>query len=30
MRLLVAEKDPALASFLHESFDQEHYAVDVI
>jgi DNA-binding response OmpR family regulator len=30
MRLLVAEKDPALASFLHKSFDQEHYAVDVI
>jgi DNA-binding response OmpR family regulator len=29
MRLLVAESDPALASFLHKSFDQEHYAVDL-
>jgi len=29
MRLLVAESDPSLASFLHESFDQEHYAVDL-
>jgi two-component system, OmpR family, copper resistance phosphate regulon response regulator CusR len=29
MRLLVAESDPALASFLHESFNEEHYAVDL-
>jgi DNA-binding response OmpR family regulator len=29
MRLLVAESDPALASFLHKSFDQENYAVDL-
>src|SRR5271156_6633881 len=29
MRLLVAENDPALATFLHESFGHEHYAVDL-
>jgi two-component system, OmpR family, copper resistance phosphate regulon response regulator CusR len=29
MRLLVAENDPALATFLHESFDHEHYSVDL-
>jgi DNA-binding response OmpR family regulator len=29
MRLLVAEDDPALATFLHESFGHEHYAVDL-
>jgi DNA-binding response OmpR family regulator len=29
MRLLVAENDPALATFLQESFDYEHYAVDL-
>ena len=29
MRLLVAENDPALATFLHSSFDAEHYAVDL-
>ena len=29
MRLLVAENDPALATFLQESFDHEHYAVDL-
>jgi two-component system copper resistance phosphate regulon response regulator CusR len=29
MRLLVAENDPALATFLHNSFDAEHYAVDL-
>jgi DNA-binding response OmpR family regulator len=28
MRLLVAENDPALATFLQESFDDEHHAVD--
>jgi hypothetical protein len=27
MRLLVAENDPALATFLHNSFDAQHYAV---
>jgi LSD1 subclass zinc finger protein len=29
MRLLVAENDPALATFPHNSFDAEHYAVDL-
>jgi chemotaxis protein MotB len=29
MRMLVAENDPALATFLHESFSDEHYAVDL-
>lgn len=29
MRLLVAENDPARATFLHESFGHEHYAVDL-
>jgi DNA-binding response OmpR family regulator len=29
MRLLVAENDPALATFLQEGFDHEHYAVDL-
>jgi DNA-binding response OmpR family regulator len=29
MRLLVAENDPSLATFLHESFAHEHYAVDL-
>jgi DNA-binding response OmpR family regulator len=29
MRLLVAENDPALATFLQESFDREHYDVDL-
>jgi DNA-binding response OmpR family regulator len=29
MRLLVAENDAALATFLQESFDHEHYAVDL-
>jgi chemotaxis protein MotB len=29
MRLLVAENDPALAIFLQESFDHEHYSVDL-
>jgi DNA-binding response OmpR family regulator/flagellar motor protein MotB len=29
MRLLVAENDPAFATFLHESFGHEHYAVDL-
>jgi DNA-binding response OmpR family regulator/outer membrane protein OmpA-like peptidoglycan-associated protein len=29
MRLLVAENDPALATFLQESFDHEHYTVDL-
>jgi DNA-binding response OmpR family regulator len=29
MRLLVTEYDPALATFLQESFDHEHYAVDL-
>ena len=29
MRLLVAEQDPALATFLHSSFDAEHYTVDL-
>jgi two-component system, OmpR family, copper resistance phosphate regulon response regulator CusR len=28
MRLLVAENDPALATFLQESVDHEHYSVD--
>jgi len=29
MRMLIAENDPALATFLHESFTDEHYAVDL-
>jgi DNA-binding response OmpR family regulator len=29
MRLLVDENDPALATFLHSSFDAEHYTVDL-
>jgi DNA-binding response OmpR family regulator len=29
MRLLVAENDPALAIFLHGSFEHEHYTVDL-
>src|SRR5271169_5869258 len=29
MHLLVAENDPALATFLQSSFDQEHYTVDL-
>ncbi len=29
MRMLVAENDPALATFLHGSFNDEHYAVDL-
>ncbi len=29
MRLLVAKNDPALAAFLHNSFDAEHCAVDL-
>lgn len=29
MRLLVAENDPALATFLQESFDHEHYSADL-
>jgi len=29
MRLLAIEDDPALATFLHNSFDPEHYAVDL-
>ena len=29
MRLLVAENDPALATFLQESLDHEHYSVDL-
>jgi two-component system, OmpR family, copper resistance phosphate regulon response regulator CusR len=29
MRLLLAESDPALATFLQRSFDSEHYAVEV-
>ncbi len=29
MRMLVAENDPALATFLHESFSDEHYTVDL-
>jgi hypothetical protein len=28
MRLLVVENNPALATFLHNSFDAEHYAVE--
>src|SRR5277367_5111944 len=29
MRLLVAENDPALATFLHDGLEYEHYAVDL-
>jgi two-component system OmpR family response regulator len=29
MRMLVAENDPALATFLQERFSDEHYAVDL-
>jgi len=29
MRLLVAENDPSLASFLNNGFGAEHYAVDL-
>lgn len=29
MRLLVAESDPALGTFLQRGFDAEHYAVDL-
>lgn len=29
MRLLVAENDPALGTFLQRGFDAEHYAVDL-
>ena len=29
MRLLVVENDPALATFLQESLDHEHYSVDL-
>jgi DNA-binding response OmpR family regulator len=29
MRLLVAEHDSSLATFLHESFGHEHHAVDL-
>jgi DNA-binding response OmpR family regulator len=29
MHLLVAENDPALATFLQNSFDREHYTVDL-
>src|ERR1700730_18629281 len=29
MRMRVAENGPALATFLHESFSDEHYAVDL-
>jgi DNA-binding response OmpR family regulator len=29
MRLLVAENDPALGTFLQRGFDDEHYAVDL-
>lgn len=29
MRLLVAEKDPALATFLHDGLENEHYSVDL-
>jgi two-component system, OmpR family, copper resistance phosphate regulon response regulator CusR len=29
MRLLVAENDPVLATFLQEGFDHEHYSVDL-
>ena len=29
MRLLLAEKDPALATFLRDGLEYEHYAVDL-
>src|SRR5437870_3036221 len=29
MRVLIAEDDPALASFVREGLEAEHYAVDV-
>ena len=29
MRLLVAENDPALATFLHDGLEYEHYSVDL-
>jgi DNA-binding response OmpR family regulator len=29
MRLLVAENDPALATFLHDGLEHEHYSVDL-
>ena len=29
MRLLVAENDPAFATFLHDSFNAEHYTLDL-
>jgi hypothetical protein len=29
MRLLVAESDPSLGTFLHSGFGAEHYAVDL-
>src|SRR5438876_11327575 len=29
MRVLIAEDDPALASFVHKGLEAEHYAVDV-
>ena len=29
MRLLVAENDPALGTFLQRGFDDEHYIVDL-
>ena len=29
MRLLLAESDPALGTFLQHSFDTERYAVDL-
>ncbi len=29
MRVLIAEDDPALASFVRKGLEAEHYAVDV-
>jgi len=29
MRILIAEDDPALASFIRQGLEAEHYAVDV-
>jgi DNA-binding response OmpR family regulator len=29
MRLLIAENDPSLATFLNNGFGGEHYTVDV-
>jgi DNA-binding response OmpR family regulator len=29
MRILIAEDDPALASFVRKGLEAEHYAVDI-